>query len=207
MQKWLTIGFFFINFSNGDSNPSVAWGRLLITWAVIFMHSAQNRGRAFLACNMLLHIFVRCLFFLSATPFYCGVFRQISSRFILHYCKNCMNYVDVYSPPLSVHKHCIFRSNSFWTFSLNSLNLFKTFDFCLRISTQLYIEKSSTNVLIYWKPLIDDCLNGLHRHLSSKLGLFIWQLVCLSILTSSAYNVISYFQLRKFFEYWLHYHL
>ena len=55
-------------------NLSGACGSLLIIGAAIFMHFAKNRGGTFFVCSILLHISARCLFFLYATPFFCGVF-------------------------------------------------------------------------------------------------------------------------------------
>lgn len=131
-----------------------------MTWVDVFMHSAQKWGCKFLTCNMLLHISARCLFFLSAISFCCGMFGQVSCRFILHSCKNCIKSIDVYSLPLSMHKHYIFRFSSFSTFSLNYLNFLKASDFSLRKSTPVYFEKSSINVIMYRKLLIDDYLTG-----------------------------------------------
>ncbi|KAL5697882.1 hypothetical protein ACHQM5_028986 [Ranunculus cassubicifolius] len=59
----------------------------------------------------------------------------------------------MYSPPLSVRRHLIFKPNSFSTCSLNWMNLERASLLCLRKYTQVKREKPSTTIIIYVKPL------------------------------------------------------
>jgi hypothetical protein len=66
------------------------------------------------------------LFFLSGTPFCCGLYGTVNYLLIPFSVQNSANSVEVYSPPLSDRKTLIYFLVWFSTRALNSWNLLKT---------------------------------------------------------------------------------
>lgn len=175
-------------------------GSRLVIYVVVFVHSTQKHAWTILAWSMLLYVSAKCLFFLSVTPLCCGVFRYVNCRHILLLSKNYINLYDIYSPLLSVQRHCMLTCFNF-CFLLKVIKLlvlirfffYKIYpdvsriviDKCYHISITTYwwLFYQSQHVWVY----------QLQRHLSSKFRFLICQLVCFLILASNTYYVILSF--------------
>ncbi|KAH7424264.1 hypothetical protein KP509_12G097800 [Ceratopteris richardii] len=81
-----------------------------------------------------------CLFFLSATPFCCGVYLQVNCLLILFSCRKSENSLEKYSPPPSDLKVLIDLPISFSTSTLNLLNIENTSDFCFIQNSHTFLE-------------------------------------------------------------------
>src|ERR1044072_542433 len=103
---------------------------------------------------------VRVLLILSTTPFCCGVFLTEKCLRIPFSPQNCINFLSVYSVPLSDLKYLIFLPVWFSTSTFQILNLAKTSDLCFNKYTQTFLEKSSTNVTKYLEPPMEGSFVG-----------------------------------------------
>ena len=83
------------------------------------------------------------LFFISAIPFYCGLYGVDNSLLIPESLHNYLNSFDMNSLPLSDQKVLIFFSVWFSIKALNSLNLLNTSSLFFIKYIHAFLEKSS----------------------------------------------------------------
>ena len=106
------------------------WSTLFCKYEARFTASTQREGGRCLAWRRHVSISFSDLFFLSATPFCCGVYGtecSIRIPFDLH---KYGNYLLMYSPPLSDLIDLIFLLKLFSTIALKTLKLSKNSYFC-----------------------------------------------------------------------------
>ena len=124
-------------------------------WHDVFTALAQNFGGISLLRSITLAISWITRFFLSTTPFCCGVFR--AKNFFLIPCslQNASNLAFSSSFPWSLLILTIGTPFSFWNFLHNLSILLHASDFSLRNSTQEYLQKSSTITMMYpFSPML-----------------------------------------------------
>jgi hypothetical protein len=129
-------------------------------YAAQLIASAHSLGANYFDCSIQLAISFKDRFFLSPTPFCCGVYDTVCCSCILASIQSCCTYLLTYSPPLSVRSILILLPNSFSTSSLNSIRHSNTSDFNFKKNTQVKREKSSMKVSTYQDLLIEGCGNG-----------------------------------------------
>ena len=112
---------------------------------------------------MLLAISMMVLFFLSATPFCCGVYRVVNCLCIPYSLQNFRNSFEIYSPPLSVLNTFMCSPLWFSTSALKFWNFSKTSLLFLRKYIQVFLVKSSMNVKKYRLPANDGACIGPHK--------------------------------------------
>ena len=128
-QKELTVGFMLHKFSKDERKHNVCWRIQLITKIVVLVASTQNLSGIFFAWSILQQISIICLYYLSVTPFCCGVLAHVNSWCIWLSQRYWKNSFELYFSPLLVHKQRILLSTSTSTVSLNSLNFKNISDF------------------------------------------------------------------------------
>ena len=134
----------FHSFSKGKTNPNLGWGSLLITKAAVLIASAQNLPGTFFACSILRQTSARCRFFLSATPFCCGVLAQVYWWCIRHFLRYWENSLELYSSLLYMRMQQIFFPTSHSVYSLNSLNFENVSDLSFIKKTHTFFNSDST---------------------------------------------------------------
>ena len=159
-RKYFTFGFVSFHISY-DVFFVPAWKKILfLMWHEIFTASAQNFYGMSLLRSITLAISWITQFFLSTTPFCCGVFRAKNSFLIPCSLQNASNLTFLNSFPWSLLILTMGTPFSFWSF-LHSLFIFlHASDFSLRNSIQEYLEKSSTTTMVYLFPLMFSVLVG-----------------------------------------------
>ena len=133
--RWMTSSFLIEKTSSGIVFSSTLCGLQFCTYTVVLAAYA-HRCMA-LAASMII------LFFLSATPFYCGLYGVVNCLLIPESLHNSLNSFDVNSPPLFDQKVLILFSVWFSIKDLNSLNLLNTSSLFFKKYIHVFLGKSS----------------------------------------------------------------
>ena len=141
--RWLTSGFLQEKTSSWVLFLSTLCGVRLCTYTDVLVASAQRCIGISWSWSMALVASMIVLFFLSAIPFYCGLYGVEKSLLIPEALHKSLNLFDVNSLPLSDWKVLIFLSVWFSTKGLNSLHLFKNSIFSFKKYIQVLHKKSS----------------------------------------------------------------
>ena len=127
--RWMTSGFFPEKTSSCVLFSITLCGVRFYTYTAVLAASDHRCiGRSW-SWSMALAASMIILFFLSVTPFCCGLYGVVNSLLIHESLHNSLNSFDVHSPPLSDRKVLIFFSVWFYTRTLNSLNFLNTSSF------------------------------------------------------------------------------
>ena len=121
-------------------------------WHKVFTTSPQNFWGICLFSNITLAISWITRFFLSTTPFCWVVSGAKNSLLIPFFSQNDSNLAFSNSLPWSLLILTIGTPFSFYSLLQWVSNFSHTFDFSLRNSTHVYLEKSSTMTIMYLFP-------------------------------------------------------
>ena len=133
--RWMTYGFLLEKTSLGVLFLSTLCGVRFCTYTVVLAAFAHR-------CIAIV-VSMIVLFFLSATPFYCGLYGVVNCLLIPESLHNSLNSFDVNSPPLFDRKVLILFSVWFSIKDLNSLNLLNASYLFFINYIHSFLEKSS----------------------------------------------------------------
>ena len=123
---WVTPYFLPLHASSGTLFITAFFEHLFKIYTAQFVASAQySFGKCF-AFSILLTISMMVRFFLSATPFCCGVYLVVNCLCVSFSLQKRRNYFEIYSPPLSLLRTLIYFPLYFSIRSLKSQNFSNT---------------------------------------------------------------------------------
>jgi len=154
MRKWFTFGFLLLHASKGVIYFIDLWvDQFFVYMAQLTSSTKIFEGRYF-AWIMQLAIYFRYRFFLSATPFDCGVYGVVCYKWILDSSQICCKSFFTYSPTLYIHMISIIFPDYFFACGLKSLRSSNNFIFFpekvhLRVPWLIINESQHISVLAY----------------------------------------------------------
>ena len=134
--RWLTEGLTPYHASYGVLFFKDFVGNLFSKYTEVLTVSAQKLLGIFFSNRRHLAISITVRFFLSETPFCCGVYGVVSWHSLPAVLQNSTNWLEVYSVPLSDLKILMLKLLWFSTRALNHLKIEKTSFFSLIKYTQ-----------------------------------------------------------------------
>ena len=161
-----------INIFSLVSCPELAHlGHLLVRCIAVATTSIHRQAGASHANAMLLAHSMSVLFLLSATPFWWGVYAWVSCFSILSCSQYSRDYVDWYSPPLSLRNDWILWPVWVSTIFLNTLNFLSILDLAFRKYVHVFLLK-----IIGEGYKVFEIYEWLTRHRSTEIRMYtmIW---------------------------------